>query len=546
MADLDKMDRTWLCSVLFMDIVNYSSQSVELQMKWKKRFNGYLTEAIHEVPEGDRVMLDTGDGAAICFLGAPEVAMFTALELCRSFALDEREQPPGLRVRLGINLGPVKLVRDINGALNAIGDGINAGQRIMSFAAENTILVSQSFFEVVSRLSDDYKPMFQLKGVETDKHVREHTVYHLTQPGSGARENIVANADGQTIAAKPTPAVKVVADPEPRARGHQWLPWLIAGLALAGAGAWGFVHFGGAQHTVANPNEVSAAPPVAVNDQTAAPAAPTHTGAPADKGIQTTQAEAAPAPAQVAPAQSQPASDPPALTRRAAKAAKEQANSSSPQSPEAKAAYDQGMVLIDQQKAAEAVQHFDDAIRAAPNYIDAYVGRAEARRMLLQFDLSIADCNKVIQLKADDSRGYNCRGVAHQLLKQYDAALPDLNEAIRLNPNFAIAYEHRGTTYSMLGQYDHAVEDYSSALRLTPRIPLGYVHRGEAYINLKAYQKAVTDLTEAIRLQPNNKNAYRLRALAEDGLGDTAGAAADREHMKESPQGRKMKGRNQL
>jgi class 3 adenylate cyclase len=135
MADQPKMERTWLCSVLFMDIAKYSSQSVELQMKWKQRFNGYLAEAIEDVPESERVILDTGDGAAVCFLGAPEAAMFAALQLCRSFTLDERDQPPGLRVRMGINLGPVKLVKDINGALNALGDGINAGQRVMSFAA---------------------------------------------------------------------------------------------------------------------------------------------------------------------------------------------------------------------------------------------------------------------------------------------------------------------------------------------------------------------------------------------------------------------------
>src|SRR5579862_7598627 len=193
MADVNRMERTWLCSVLFMDIAKYSSQSVELQMKWKNRFNSYLAEAIRDVPESERVILDTGDGAAICFLGAPEAAMFGALQLCRSFVLDEREQQPGLRVRIGINLGPVKLVKDINGALNAIGDGINAGQRIMSFASENQILVSQSFFEVVSRLSDDYKRMFKLKGVETDKHVREHTVYNLLPPGS---VKSLANAAG--------------------------------------------------------------------------------------------------------------------------------------------------------------------------------------------------------------------------------------------------------------------------------------------------------------------------------------------------------------
>src|SRR5579863_10643773 len=113
MADLDKMDRTWLCSVLFMDIINYSSQSVELQMKWKKRFNGYLSDAIREVPESERVILDTGDGAAVCFLGAPEAAMFAAIQLCASFVADEQNQKPGLRVRVGINLGPVKLIKDI-------------------------------------------------------------------------------------------------------------------------------------------------------------------------------------------------------------------------------------------------------------------------------------------------------------------------------------------------------------------------------------------------------------------------------------------------
>jgi hypothetical protein len=89
---MNKMDRTWLCSVGFMDIAKYSTQSVDLLMKWKKRFNGYLSEAIQDVPENERVILDTGDGAAVCFLGAPEVAMFAALSLNRCFILDECEQ----------------------------------------------------------------------------------------------------------------------------------------------------------------------------------------------------------------------------------------------------------------------------------------------------------------------------------------------------------------------------------------------------------------------------------------------------------------------
>ncbi len=282
MADLNKMDRTWLCSVVFMDIANYSSQSVELQMKWKQRFNGYLTEAIQNVPESERVILDTGDGAAICFLGAPEAAMFAALQLSQSFVLDERDQRPGLSVRLGINLGPVKLVRDINGALNAIGDGINAGQRIMSFASANSILVSQSFFEVVSRLSDDYKSLFQLKGVEKDKHIREHTVYHLVPPTSDQRDHVVANAQGQAVPSIPpisvtvapnvppgaAPAVAPAAPaPAPAPAKSHLVVWLAAaGIALAAVAAvlaWRIYGPAGPQ-----PN-LNAAP--AAQNQTSAP-----------------------------------------------------------------------------------------------------------------------------------------------------------------------------------------------------------------------------------------------------------------------------------
>jgi hypothetical protein len=61
MAGLNQMDRTWLCNVVFMDIAKCSSQSVEVQMKWKQRFNKYLREAIRDVSESERVILDTGD-----------------------------------------------------------------------------------------------------------------------------------------------------------------------------------------------------------------------------------------------------------------------------------------------------------------------------------------------------------------------------------------------------------------------------------------------------------------------------------------------------
>jgi class 3 adenylate cyclase len=192
-----KQDRTWLCSVVFIDIVQYSRQSVELQLAWKGRLNRYIAEAIQDVPEVDRVMLDTGDGAALCFLGDPEPAMLCGLRLLGSLRHAERREA-GMRARIGIHLGPVRLVRDFNGNLNAVGDGINAGQRVMSFAEENQILVSRSFFEVASCLSERYEHLFTFAGVRRDKHERQHTLYELRPPPGTTEAEAAAAIPPQT------------------------------------------------------------------------------------------------------------------------------------------------------------------------------------------------------------------------------------------------------------------------------------------------------------------------------------------------------------
>jgi serine/threonine protein kinase/Flp pilus assembly protein TadD len=210
------------------------------------------------------------------------------------------------------------------------------------------------------------------------------------------------------------------------------------------------------------------------------------------------------------------------------------ASAAAPVSPDAKTAYDDAMRLFNDDKATEAVRHFDDAIRENPDYLEAYVGRAEARRSLRQYELSLEDCSKVIQINPTEPRGYNCRGFAYNLLKQYEPAVRDLNEAIRLNPRFAIAFEHRGNAYSGLQQYEKAVEDYTQVIRLRPRNADCYVRRAAAYTNLKQYDKAVQDYTEAIRFQPDMARAYSGRASVEELLGDAAGASADRRHARES------------
>ena len=214
-----------ICTVVFADIVQYAEESVSRQVEMKAAFGAMLAAALEHSPAADRVVLDTGDGAALCFLGDPEDALFAANTL-RGGVVDSPEQH-GLRLRLGINLGPVRVVSDINGHSNVIGDGINVAQRVMSFAEPNQILVSRSYYEVVSRLAPDYAQLFQYVGSHRDKHVREHEVYevHLASLGRAAAGVVDS---GQAPAAD-TP----IHAPVPSEQAVRFDPAFIERLALA-------------------------------------------------------------------------------------------------------------------------------------------------------------------------------------------------------------------------------------------------------------------------------------------------------------------------
>ena len=198
-------ERTWVCSILVVEIVRYSHQSVDLQAKWKERFNRVLAHAIQDVPEADRVLLDTGGGAAICFLGDPEGAISSALGLLGSLVPEESGPAGRMRVRAAMHLGAVKLVKDINGNLNALGDGLHVAQRVMGFAGENQILASRSFHDVASRLSEAYRRLFTFGGVHRDDQMREHTVYELHHPGMGVGDRQEVRSSNPNIYATAAP-----------------------------------------------------------------------------------------------------------------------------------------------------------------------------------------------------------------------------------------------------------------------------------------------------------------------------------------------------
>lgn len=170
----ENLRRNVMATILFLDLVGFSTHSVGHQVTLKTSLNEIINKAVKGMPEEGRIAIDTGDGAAICFLGDPEEALQCSL-LLRDLLVQKYRNH--LAVRMGLHLGPVRIMFDINERVNVVGDGINVAQRIMDFAQPNHIVVSRAYFDVISRISDNSASQFAYLGPHLDKHLRQHEIY---------------------------------------------------------------------------------------------------------------------------------------------------------------------------------------------------------------------------------------------------------------------------------------------------------------------------------------------------------------------------------
>lgn len=173
---MESTGRTLVCSVLFVDIVEFSKEPAAGQLQLKQALNQSLATALAPVASRDRIILETDDGAAVAFMGDPEEALFAAV------AIRDQPMPRGTgaaSLRMGVNLGPVRLIKDLDDQMTIVGEGVGGAQRVMGHSDPGQLLVSRAFYEVVSRLSRDYSKLFRLEGARNDQRIREHDVYSV-------------------------------------------------------------------------------------------------------------------------------------------------------------------------------------------------------------------------------------------------------------------------------------------------------------------------------------------------------------------------------
>ena len=120
------------------------------------------------------------------------------------------------------------------------------------------------------------------------------------------------------------------------------------------------------------------------------------------------------------------------------------------------------------------------------------------------YERSIADLDRVLELEPTLAAGFSDRGFLHEKKGATKEALADFEMALRLQPGSASVYLRRGDLRFAHGAVEQAFADYEMALQLQPRSAASYERRAMVYERERQYERAIADYQEAVHLDSRN------------------------------------------
>jgi len=188
-GDINSFTKTY--HWFFTDIVAGSNPTIPSKEQARKIV--VLNELIERTEtfkrrDPDRtVILPTGDGMAIGFADSPEYPLRLSIQLHKLLNAYNKTQRGKEKVllRIGIDIGPVYMIKDLNGQDNVWGPGIILTRRVMDLAGDMNIFASARIAEDVRALSPEYKEIMHPIGDYSIKHGEQLHLYNIYGEGFG-------------------------------------------------------------------------------------------------------------------------------------------------------------------------------------------------------------------------------------------------------------------------------------------------------------------------------------------------------------------------
>jgi len=186
-----------------------------------------------------------------------------------------------------------------------------------------------------------------------------------------------------------------------------------------------------------------------------------------------------------------------------------------------------GLSLTYAKKFPEAMISLNELIDHYPNFVNAYMSRAQLQIAKGDTLSAVDDFSRAISVDRFYAPAHGGRGWLYLARNDYDNAIPDLDEAIRLDPENASYFINRGLARYNKNNLRGTLDDFDRSIRLDPNSSLAYFNRGLIRSQVGDLNRAVEDFDKVIYLEPDNYMAVYNRGLMRQEIGDYKGAIAD-------------------
>ncbi len=203
---------------------------------------------------------------------------------------------------------------------------------------------------------------------------------------------------------------------------------------------------------------------------------------------------------------------------------------------EEKAYLNLGNELKKKGKFEEAIAAYSTAIELVPEYAEAWLGQAIARRNMKDYSGALRDFNNVAKMMPEDPRVFFNRAFAYLGINVEIRALHDFSRAIQLDREFVAAYNNRGNLHAKSGKTNLALNDYYKTLDLDPTYLEAYNNIGNIEANRQNFRRAIDYFSQALEIDGDYGDARRNRALAYYYIRDYTKAKYDLDYLKEHNQ----------
>ena len=171
--------------------------------------------------------------------------------------------------------------------------------------------------------------------------------------------------------------------------------------------------------------------------------------------------------------------------------------------------FQQGIMLINQQKLEEAVELIRAAILKYPKFAEAYLYLGIIREASHNHQKALKCFNKALELDPDLPLAWVHKGVIYDSQEMFEKAIECYDKAIDLDANNSSSYNNKGLALASLEKYEEAIECYNKSIELNPDYEGVYNNRAIIYKKTNQYERAIADFKKLLELNPRDDYAKK-------------------------------------